>query len=708
MSWTGLVPSASTGAKPQRLLACTFCQRRKTKCDRNFPCENCTKANVECTPRTPAPTYRRQRSRPNKGLQGRLARCEELLKEYATVGRLEPQNVKPLQASAYSEPYLQWQPEGKLVKEDGGVRFMDKSLLGVLYDELRAMRDIIDADYEDEFIPDATSPDENSGLLLGDESPLEGHEDLWPEPAQMFWLWQAYLDKVNPLTKIIHAPTLQPHLTNATAGSHKVPKNIEALLFSIFLMAVVALNDDECTQMLNYSKVQAIQRFSSGVRLSLVRIGFLETHDLTTLQALVIYQISLQGRYSRHATWIMNGVVVRIAQKMGLHRDGEILGLGPFESEMRRRLWWQIIMLDAKYAIMSGLSHSLLPSSWDSQEPKNLNDADLHPSASQPFQDRDGPTEMVFCLICYRVVKFMKQTPWFETMILVGELKSGPHGAPGVEQIKALCRSVEGLRIDLLSILEKYCDPTAGLVHQMAIQMKDYILDKLGDLITRLKTQPEWSGEEQTAKDNAFKIATGTLEHCLQNYTSSVNKGFLWWPQLHFQVDIFIFLVGQLCFRTDGKLVEQAWKQVDGIYRFHPELFDMSNKSHFTLSVYVLRAWRHRNVALIAKGEMPETPFYIEKLKEIMRQKNSRIELIPSEHTPWHHMSQIDINAYAANGNRPDLVMDQLLTGSLDSASLEWADMFNMSLGEPTSTNWNTSSQGPMMFGYGIGPITEW
>ena len=60
---------------------------------------------------------------------------------------------------------------------------------------------------------------------------------------------------------------------------------------------------------------------------------------------------------------------------MGLHRDGELLGLKPFETEMRRRLWWQIIMLDSKYAILSGLSHTLLPRGWDTREPKNISAA---------------------------------------------------------------------------------------------------------------------------------------------------------------------------------------------------------------------------------------------------------------------------------------------------------------------------------------------
>ncbi len=157
------------------------------------------------------------------------------------------------------------------------------------------MRNIIDADEYEECSPDTMTPDDNSDLLLG-ESPTQSAEDLWPEPAQVFRLWQIYLDKVNPLTKIIHVPTLQPYLATATTGSHNVPKNIEALLFAIFLMATIASSDDECTIVLGYPKNQALQRFSSGVRSSLMRMGFLKSYDMTTLQALVIYQVGAPKR----------------------------------------------------------------------------------------------------------------------------------------------------------------------------------------------------------------------------------------------------------------------------------------------------------------------------------------------------------------------------------------------------------------------------
>jgi hypothetical protein len=134
--------------KQPRVLACVLCQHRKIKCDRNTPCSNCLKANVTCTPSTPAPA--RKRRRPNQDLQERLARCEELLKQYADNGSGPPTPVAhtaPSSESFSDTPAstlgsggssVKWSPAGKVVTDDGGVRFMDSYLWASVYDEVRA------------------------------------------------------------------------------------------------------------------------------------------------------------------------------------------------------------------------------------------------------------------------------------------------------------------------------------------------------------------------------------------------------------------------------------------------------------------------------------------------------------------------------------------------------------------------------------------
>lgn len=153
------------------------------------------------------------------------------------------------------------------------------------------MRQIVDADEPEETSPESMTPDDHSELILGADSPEQDIDDLWPEAGHVFRLWQVYLDRVNPLTKIIHVPTLQPYLAEAITRSQNVPKGVEALLFSIFLMAAIALTPDECQSLLGQSREEALQRYSKGVRLTLLRMNFLKSNDLNTLQALVIYLV---------------------------------------------------------------------------------------------------------------------------------------------------------------------------------------------------------------------------------------------------------------------------------------------------------------------------------------------------------------------------------------------------------------------------------
>lgn len=154
------------------------------------------------------------------------------------------------------------------------------------------MREIL----EDEETEDASTPAEshasdlNAGLVLSDTSNAN-LEELHPQPAHVFRLWQIFLERVDPLTKVIHVPSVQPLLVEAATSRGNVPKNIEALLFSIYLMASVALNEDECIDRFGYSKDEAYSRFSKGCRSALMRIGILKNYDLVVLQALVLYLV---------------------------------------------------------------------------------------------------------------------------------------------------------------------------------------------------------------------------------------------------------------------------------------------------------------------------------------------------------------------------------------------------------------------------------
>jgi hypothetical protein len=303
---TSATPAAAA-PKQVRVLACVLCQHRKIKCDRSTPCSNCLKANVTCTPSVPAPA--RKRRRPNQDLQERLAKCEELLKQYAGHSGGLPQGTQTPPERHLSHPVSEptmavsptgesgpkWQAAGKVVHDEGSVRFMDSYLWATVYDELQAMKELIDTDDPEE-LSTLGSEEHVSEAHFDPLFPMERqcYEDgLPPDSSQVFRLWQLFLDRVNPLTKIIHVPSVQPFVIEALTSMEKIPLKYQALLFSIYTMAAMSLSDVECLQMLGMPREKALQRFTTGLKIAINRFNFLKNHDMVVLQALVLYLVDL-------------------------------------------------------------------------------------------------------------------------------------------------------------------------------------------------------------------------------------------------------------------------------------------------------------------------------------------------------------------------------------------------------------------------------
>ncbi|KAK7437342.1 C6 zinc finger protein [Colletotrichum acutatum] len=580
-------------------------------------------------PSIPAPV--RKRRRPNAELQARLARCEELLARYAAASdeSLEDNGTvaQPQSSSIpqYENHEVNWKPAGKLVTEGGTVRFMDNFLWATVYEELRGMRNLVEREEDiaeaepSDWDPGASMPDYSEYLLVGGNLPSENPHDLYPNAGQIFGLWQIFLERVNSLTKIIHPPTLQQSVAEAAAGPGSLPHNIDALLFAVYSMSIVSMTDDECLAMLGSTCKAAFWRFSSGVRASLLQAQFLKSHDLTTLQALVLHIMSIQGRCNIHGAWILNGICVRIAQKMGLHRDGELLGLSSFETEMRRRIWWQIFMLDSKFSMISGLSQSLLPRPSDCKLPKNLNDADLHAGATERYQDREGPTDMVIPLLVYQVGFCIQQQQDIESLMLYNELSTLSSGRRSKVQSAQISAFIKNLESRLNTVIDKNSDPTAGPVHEFAGLLKSLILQKVQETSRPPQEQPEWGSEIMTPKDNLFKWSVMTTEQNINAYRSNRHPEFHWFLKLLFQYDVVIFMIGQLSQRMTGAIVERAWQLLPSIYEFHPEFFDPSQEYNIALAKFTMKAWKKRDDYLSSRqGLRPEEPDYMKRIRQIL------------------------------------------------------------------------------------------
>lgn len=363
-------------------------------------------------------------------------------------------------------------------------------------------------------------------------------------------------------------------------------------------------------------------------------------------------------------------MIVRIAQKMGYHRDGELLGLTPYETEMRRRIWWHILMQDAKNALVSGLSHSMLPTNWDTKQPQNVNDADLFPGSNEPLQPREGPTEMAFCLLVYQIANFLiaadgiHGTPGFEAALMGHEMDT-PH-LPSIQRYRGL---VDELDENLRAVENRYIDPTAGHVHVAALTVRPMLTSKLREMLVPMTEQPEWGTEIFNTKDNLFKIVIMNNEHSTDAYDVMDQKGFLWFVKLHLELDVFAVMTGQLCHRPTGTLADRAWDVIGKIYTYHTELYDMSQKPHSTQAHFVLRAWKAREQAYCQLGQPLELPHFIYRLRECASTNESRGDT-PNQ-TPFTRQMTV----------QPQITeLDQFLGGYLDVSALNWDMWGDMSI----------------------------
>lgn len=368
---------------------------------------------------------------------------------------------------------------------------------------------------------------------------------------------------------------------------------------------------------------------------------------------------------------------------MGYHRDGELLNLPPFETEMRRRIWWQILLQDAKLAVVSGLSHNFVGNTFDTKPPMNLNDADLFPGSNEPVQSREGPTEMAFVLTLTRLTKFLiseKTRASFEAALMAHGTENGASTQnPAI--LQKYTTIIRELDDDLREIERRYVDPSAGGVHTAALTMRPMLTEKMQQMLKPMQDQPEWGTEIFGPKDNFFKIVLMNNEHNTLGYERMSELGFLWMCTMHFHLDFFGVLTGQLVQRPTGSLSDRGWAVVEKTYKYQSELYDMTSRPSLAQAQFTLKAWKAREQAFANMGMPLETPYCITRLRELFPSTDSRSSTAVSLTPPS-----------ATQPRPPSNDMDQFLSGYLDASSVTWDMWGDMSGGLPGSANNNQIS----------------
>jgi len=152
------------------------------------------------------------------------------------------------------------------------------------------------------------------------------------------------------------------------------------LLFSIIsLAASFGLRDTDPSSEQAQRILQEVNRYHSLAASAAVLADFTKPKE-HTIECLVLYAAGLRSNNAFVNVWLMIGLIVRLALRMGYHRDPKhYSNITPFHGEMRRRTWGIISMIDVLISFQLGLPSIVKIIQSDAEPPHNLLDRDFNP-----------------------------------------------------------------------------------------------------------------------------------------------------------------------------------------------------------------------------------------------------------------------------------------------------------------------------------------
>jgi len=128
-----------------------------------------------------------------------------------------------------------------------------------------------------------------------------------------------------------------------------------------------------------------------------------------TIEALVCYAHAewMESEDARIDLSVVIGMIVRLAMRMGIHREPKAhFGLTPFQEEMRRRLWARIEVMDIQYSFQISLPASVRPGECDCTVPRNIWNRDFDESTLElpPPLSLVEDTEISYMILKTRLI----------------------------------------------------------------------------------------------------------------------------------------------------------------------------------------------------------------------------------------------------------------------------------------------------------------
>ncbi|KAL3424905.1 fungal specific transcription factor domain-containing protein [Phlyctema vagabunda] len=622
---------------------CLACYQKKTKCDRKAEgCANCSRSGVDCTyssqkssgPQKRGP-YNKDIVRRNLELEQKITALQSTVEKLGSLlekGKHEPvqggiisqRNLSPGQRTMTEESVHSSTTPSRANgnKEGDGDHLLNNSISSLDYTTQRSLPSISWDDFVGKFDENISGSGGSNGARtsrdssessspyfphkdLPSSSAIKSHASLHPSAQLIREYWGIFKSKVDPLLKILHIPTIERYLLDGTGIPEEAAVGMDAVMFSIYHAAIInspAQSGDGVVE----DRGASLSKYSGAIRRILANQDTLTSSGVLPLQALVIYLYHVQpeGAQSEYL-WI--GTALRMAHFYGVDRDGKTLHKSPFETEMLRRLWWNIYRLERRFS-EDYISHPFASEpQFDTLLPSNLNDSDISPDDTEFAISKPGRTDMTFCLVDFKIsaltFNIMKQNP--------------------SKGLIAQRRRADMVREFMKKLTEEhlqYCDPendfdfmiiaysklSLSRIWLLAHHPSQSCLDRILTDILPVET----SIEHQRPVRNILPLALEAFEYSqiLPAEPRMEPWAWFWKASRNMHKYLEFYLLAEICYRPSNILTERAWK-VLGEAANRPQPFTTTTGSSAGPLDVMLSKLRTRASELRLKEKSGSSPY---------------------------------------------------------------------------------------------------
>ncbi|KAI0402413.1 hypothetical protein F4802DRAFT_368248 [Xylaria palmicola] len=619
--------ATATVAAPTKQRSCVVCRSRKVRCDKESPCSNCRRAGIPCVvpsaDRPPRWARRLERvahaaqavDQPAAEVMERLRNLERLVRDLTSQleqaqaaantssGNSPASSADNQRATPPAMGAASIQPQfGRLVLSDASrSRYVSSGFWSRVNDELDEIkmetRHLTEADFEssdDEELSGAspstlelerTAAERHAFLFrhnLGGAGP--DLRELHPLPSQIPFLLDVFSENVNAAVQIVHMPTVNK-IARRSRGSDitRLTPAHEALMFSIYYAAITSMEEDDVVNNFGSTKNELNLRYRLGLEHALARADFLSVPDIVLVQAFTIFLLLVRRHDSPRFVWMMTGLGIRMAQALGLQRDGtHFQHLTPFEIDARRRVWYALCALDVRASEDQGTEFTIPYGSFDTQLPWNINNDDIDVDTKSIPPEREGITDMTLAIVSMEMSHISRQLM-----------------SPGIsleEQNQLAGTIYANLEARYLRFSTE-----SGNINYWVIVVCTRLVDAKLTLFTHLpilfSSPSELFSDEIRNKLLVAAIEVAEFNHALN--AENACRQWRWIYQTYTHWHAVVYLLLDICRRPWSPLVDRAWIALHSPWLIPARSkLDKESRTWVPLRRLMLKARKHRETQI--------------------------------------------------------------------------------------------------------------